>query len=127
MNSFQHVDYCGMEFVLRYKRPNGWWAAYDENMNAVGIQESFCEVQGCRADWNGVPVTEPIYFRESKKDELFMTSYPDMIADIRAGKTQGKITDDQNMEWEWDIDKLMFKSSNGCEAMRVMTPGGWWL
>lgn len=127
MNAFQHVNYSGMEFVLRYKRSDGLWAAYDSQMNSVGLDESFCDLLGPQAEWEGEPVTHPIYFRETKKDELFATLYPDMIQDIAKGKTKGKLMDDNHVEWHWDIDKLTFTSSKGCEAMRVMTPGGWWL
>ena len=96
-------------------------------MKPVRLDESFCVPKGCLATWGGEPVTHPIYFRETQKDELFATLYPDMVADIAKGKTKGELTDQDGIRWQWDINKLQFKSSNGLEAMRVMTPGGWWL
>lgn len=127
MNPFQHVDYCGVEFVLRHKCSDGRWAAYDSVMNPVKLDASFCVPLGPCATWQGEPVTHPMYFRETQKDELFATLYPDMVADIQKGKINGGLTDDAGVRWEWDIDKLEFQSSDGPEAMRVMTPGGWWL
>ena len=126
MNAFQHVNYSGMEFVLRYKRSDGLWAAYDSQMNSVGLDESFVTYWGPRQNGKGEPVTHPIYFRETKKEIgpatiIFNSGYFFLQKEKR-----GKLMDDNHVEWHWDIDKLTFTSSKGCGFMRVMTPGGWW-
>tara|TARA_B100001559_G_C16304633_1_gene531262 strand:+ start:46 stop:453 length:408 start_codon:yes stop_codon:yes gene_type:complete len=131
---FDHVAAGDLEFVLLYKTqgksfsdtPKCEWRAMDQFGNRVGITSVGLVKLPVQGFEYGVPITEPVFFRE-RASQCIRMDLPDVLKDIKAYKTSGTAVERKLTRWEWNIEDLTIKNADETWSLRVFTPGGWWL
>lgn len=135
MRPFDHVLLCGVEFMLWYKNDEKLdeedteWYALDIYKNKVCISQRNMTVMPSQCTYYGEWVTDTKFFGELLVNgnwQQFEIKNTKMHNDVQNGSTYGEFTEN-DIHWQWDIQKLTLYKNEEKWLLRIMTPGGFWL